>query len=221
MNIHSRGRMTWDSNIVIFMNIVQDVDRVLKSARANLAGIASTDAQEWSENLEGIVSIPVNTMPRIDDFVLASDRRCDHFDYVMLKYMNTPEYKNVLKQHRSLIRYLEENTGMKLPTFTALNILYDILYIEQLKGKRIPKWAEEVMMPGGDFEFLMKFYFIIFTQTTEMKRLKSGFLLKEILDRFTNKTQSTLTPDRNLWMYFAHDITLSNMLNSLGLFEVI
>lgn len=77
------------------------------------------------------------------------------------------------------------------------------------------------MISGGDFEFLMKFYFQIFTHTAEMKKLKSGFLLKEILDRFTNKTQSLLTPDRSLWLYFAHDITITNMLNSLGLFKVI
>lgn len=115
---------------------MQDVDRVVKSAKANLAGLfASSDAQEWNENLEW-KSIPVNSMPRIDDHVLASDRRCDHFDYAMLKFMKTPEYKNVLKQHKSLIRYLEENTGQKLPTFTSLSILYDTLFIEQLKGKR-------------------------------------------------------------------------------------
>lgn len=77
------------------------------------------------------------------------------------------------------------------------------------------------MTPGGDFEFISISWYGLFTQTTEMKRLRSGFLLKEILDRFTNKTLSTLSPDRNLWLYFAHDITLSNMLNSLGLYKVI
>lgn len=76
------------------------------------------------------------------------------------------------------------------------------------------------MTPGGDFEYLMHYYFQMFTQTPEMKRIKSGYLLKEILDRFTNKTQSTLSPDRSLWLYFAHDITITNMLNSLGLFKV-
>lgn len=89
---------------------------------------------------------------------------------------------------------------------------------------RLPTWAEEVMTRGGDlhndFEYLMHYYFQIFTQTSEMKKIKSGFLLKEILDRFTNKTLSTLSPDRNLWLYFAHDITITNMLNSLGLFKV-
>lgn len=82
-------------------------------------------------------------------------------------------------------------------------------------------------MECGDLEYLAMCWFKIFTSgkdhqsTNEMKKLKSGFLLKEILDRFTSKVQSTLNPNRSLWMYFAHDITLSNMLNTLGMFEVL
>lgn len=84
----------------------------------------------------------------------------------------------------------------------------------------IPSWAEEVMKPGSDFEYLAFVYFTIFTHSTEMKKLRSGYLLKEILDHSTNKSMSTLSPDRSLWMYFAHDNTIADMLNSLGLFEV-
>lgn len=76
------------------------------------------------------------------------------------------------------------------------------------------------MEPCGDFEHLAMFWFEIFTPTIETQRIKSGYLLKDILDRFKAKTQSTLSPDRKLFLYFAHDITLSNMLNTLGLFEV-
>lgn len=85
-------------------------------------------------------------------------------------------------------------------------------------------WAERAMDPrndiGRDFKYLALQWYRMFTVTTEMKKLKSGYLLKEILDRFTNKIQLTLSPDRSLWMYFAHDITITNMLNSLGVFEV-
>lgn len=75
-------------------------------------------------------------------------------------------------------------------------------------------------LKNEDFEYLAELYFAIFTQTTEMKKLRGGFLLKEILDRSQSKSQSTLKPDRSLWMYFAHDNTIVDMLNSLGLFKV-
>lgn len=82
----------------------------------------------------------------------------------------------------------------------------------------LPDWAKKVI--HGDFEYLNNMWYIIFTATTELKKIRSGYLLKEILDHFTSKILKTLSPNRTLWMYFAHDITIANMLNSLGLFKV-
>lgn len=53
-----------------------------------------------------------------------------------------------------------------------------------------------------------------------MARIKSGFLIKEMFERFAQKMNQTLKPDRSLWIYSAHDATIANLLNSLGLFEV-
>lgn len=58
------------------------------------------------------------------------------------------------------------------------------------------------------------------TYSTEMKKLRAGFLIKEMLDRFKNKTLSLLTPDRTMWLYAAHGSVVSNVLNSLSLFDV-
>lgn len=81
----------------------------------------------------------------------------------------------------------------------------------------LPQWAQKVF-GTSDFMFISFYQLLLNTATTEMKRLKSGFLLKEIFDRFTNKSQSTLSPDRSLWMYFGHETTIANMLNTLGLY---
>lgn len=56
--------------------------------------------------------------------------------------------------------------------------------------------------------------------TPQLARFQSGFLLKEILERFQKKIDSTLKPNRTLWLYSAHDLTISYMLHSLGLFVV-
>lgn len=64
-------------------------------------------------------------------------------------------------------------------------------------------------------------YYEAFTHTTEMKKIQAGFLIKEILDRFTNKSLSLLQPDRKLWIYSAHDLTIVNILNALNVFDVI
>lgn len=70
-------------------------------------------------------------------------------------------------------------------------------------------------------EIMAKHGFRVPTGTKQMARLKSGFLIKEIFEHFEQKINSTLQPDRSLWFYSAHDFTIADTLNSLGLFEVI
>lgn len=69
-------------------------------------------------------------------------------------------------------------------------------------------------------EYITKFSYAMYTNTPLLARLKGGFLIKDILDRFQQKIDSTLQPDRSLWLYAAHDYTLSNILNGFGVFEV-
>lgn len=59
-----------------------------------------------------------------------------------------------------------------------------------------------------------------FGKTEEMARLKPGFLIKEMLDRFTAKKNGTLKPNRSLHIYSCHDTTIASILNALGVFEV-
>lgn len=69
-------------------------------------------------------------------------------------------------------------------------------------------------------EWISSKSFAVNAYTPQLARLKSGNLLKEMLDRFTNKTNSNLVPNRSLWVYSAHDTTVANILNTLGMFEL-
>lgn len=77
-----------------------------------------------------------------------------------------------------------------------------------------------MFIPGGAFEKVALYWFEFQTGTTELKRLKSGFLLKDILDRFKNKTLSLL-PDQLMQIYSGHDSTIASLLNTLNIFEVL
>lgn len=85
--------------------------------------------------------------------------------------------------------------------------------------KSIPDWAEKVMI-NENFKSLALFWLEIQSYNNELKKIKPGYLLKSIFDRMRNKIQSTLKPDRKLFMYFAHDITIVSILNGLGLYKV-
>lgn len=74
---------------------------------------------------------------------------------------------------------------------------------------------------GSDIYDLVLSWYKAHVATTEMKMFRSGYLLKEMLDRFTNKTQSILSPDRVFWMYMAHDSVVAFMMQTLQIFTVI
>lgn len=82
---------------------------------------------------------------------------------------------------------------------------------------RIPKWAEDKF---EEMEHLGQLWLRLTTGNTALKKLYSGFLLKDILDRFRKKRQSKLSPDLSIWLYSAHDVTIAGVLHSLGLLKV-
>lgn len=85
----------------------------------------------------------------------------------------------------------------------------------------LPKWANETPGLRQIFEYLVGVHLESFTYTTELKKLKAGYLIDKILQHFYKKIDSTLHPDRNLWIYSAHDVTLAILLNALDMFDVI
>lgn len=90
--------------------------------------------------------------------------------------------------------------------------------IEHYINFRIPTWAQAVF-PGGQLEKLTRFGYSLAAGTPTLARLRSGYLFKKILDSSTNKTAGTLVPNYSVNVYSAHDSTVANMLNLLGLYD--
>lgn len=106
------------------------------SAEAAMAALFRPSGnQVWNKKLKW-QPIPIHTVPRTEDTLLASEKRCDHFDYVMVQYMNTTEYTELFTKHKTLIDHLAKNSGRKLDTITDIFMLYDALWIEKKKGNQ-------------------------------------------------------------------------------------
>lgn len=82
--------------------------------------------------------------------------------------------------------------------------------------QRLPNWTKTVY-PHGELEKLSKFSFVQPTYTNYMKKIRSGYLLREILDnswlQFTNPSKNP-----SMVMYSAHHNTIANLLHSIGLY---
>lgn len=86
--------------------------------------------------------------------------------------------------------------------------------------RSLPDWAQYVMKYHfDDLNRIITQQFLMWTETQNMKKIKAGYFLKEVLDRFLNKSKSLLHPDRTLWIYSGHDNSIINVLNSLNCFH--
>lgn len=84
---------------------------------------------------------------------------------------------------------------------------------------RIPEWAENATKRGGLMEYIAKYDSTLYADTPELARFASGFLIKEILEHFSQKVNSTLDPDRSLWIYSGHYYSIVNAMKSIGIYN--
>ena len=75
---------------------------------------------------------------------------------------------------------------------------------------------------GGKFKELRDLSFTVDTFNQELKRLKGGPFIKEMIQHFESVVDKTLSPpNRKVFMYSGHDNTVSSILNTLGVFNTI
>lgn len=194
-----------------------DVDRTLMSALSNLAGFYPPEEKDVWMNDMSWQPIPVHTVPEKKDDVLAAKKSCPVYDYELKKLFKSPEFKAFDKQFAPIFKYLTKHAGKIVNSIQSVQNIYSCLHIEEIYNFTLPDWTKEVypakLYPISGLSFATKTY------TTLLARLKSGPLLKEILMHFHNKTQGKLEPNRSYWVYSAHDTTVANILNTLGVFE--
>lgn len=106
------------------------------SAAANLAGVfPPAEHQIWNDEIRWH-PIPIHTQPSDEDFLLATSKQCDRFDYEMVKFLNESNYNGLFERFKPFIDYLETKTELKLSSLINIMLLYDALNVERLNGKR-------------------------------------------------------------------------------------
>lgn len=195
-----------------------DVDRTLMSAQADLAGLYPPKGTDiWNVEIPW-QPIPVHTEKEIHDKLLAMKKACPAYETAYKDLLNSENFKRIRAKYREVFDYLSVKTGEKIETLEHAQYLYSVLFIEQKNNKTLPDWTKTVF--PEPLSLLSSYAFASQTYNRVLARLKSGPLVKDILERFQNKTQGTLKPDRSLRIYSAHDTTVANLLNALRLFEL-
>uniref|UniRef100_A0A182NA80 acid phosphatase n=1 Tax=Anopheles dirus TaxID=7168 RepID=A0A182NA80_9DIPT len=195
-----------------------DVDRTLMSAESNLAGLYPPKGADVWDSAITWQPIPVHTVSEELDSVLAAKKRCPAYDHVLKVYRQSEPYHSYNASLESLYRYVSEQTGRRYDSLSGVQNLYSCLLIEELNNFTLPDWTKTVY--PEPLSTISAMTFAVKTNTTQLARLKMGPLVKEMLQRFRSKAKGTLKPNRSVWLYSAHDVTVASLLNALRVFEL-
>jgi len=196
------------------------------SAEVDLAGLYPPNPQDpvsvWDEESIGKdwQPIPIHTQPSTVDNKLRMSAPCPKLKKLMEEFDNGPEMARIYKDNQHLFELCSNKSGKPVKTLQDLDYLYDALFIESLHNYTLPDWTKEVF-PGGQFRNLTALSFKVLTWTAEMKRLKAGPLIKELVEHFQMRSEGSDKLDARLkmFMYSGHDTTIASLLNALGMFN--
>lgn len=212
---HSLVNETYDPEEILIRST--DVDRALMSAQANLAGFyPPEDYEVWSPAVQW-QPIPVHTTPTKEDKLIYMGVKCPRYDYLYRKYMDSDEHKELKHKYKDTFKYLTKYTNKTVNSFKTAQQVWGVMVIEDIHKLELPEWTKKVFpQPITEMSAIA---FQTPAIKPEMARLLSGPLLKDMLRGFQTKIEGQMTPNRGIWMYSAHDTTVADLLNILGLFD--
>lgn len=166
------------------------------------------------------LQVSIHTVPLDEDYVVYQGLPCEKSEKISEEFANSNECRSLMGKYMDFRRYIEKHSGFKVEKMNEFHDIYDPLSIEYARGLPLPDWAHTILAARNISEYFTALYWDSLMLTTETKKAKVGFLIKEIFDRFKAKTLHQLNPDRSLWIYSGHDNTISNILHALNVYKV-
>lgn len=183
------------------------------SAEANLAGLYPPSANQVWDKSVAWQPIPIHTMPEIEDATLAMKKPCRRYDLLLKQLKRSEEFVEINRKLHDLYAYLTKYSGTVVTSIVDVEYLYNNLFIESLYNLTLPDWTKPVfpekMRPWAQLSFAISTY------TPDLARLKVGPFFYDLQQFFSNRSADNF----KFRMFSGHDVTISNLLNSIGAFE--
>ncbi|XP_044741781.1 lysosomal acid phosphatase-like [Chrysoperla carnea] len=191
-----------------------DSDRCHMSAAVFLAGLYPPKGNQlWHDDIFW-QPIPIHSYPKPLDQTLAMGKLCTKYNKELNEAYQSKEIQEINKKNADVFEHINKHAGKNFTTITDIEFFHTTLEIEEKYGLKLPNWTA-VVYPNRTLP-LMKQSLAIFSYTPFMKRIRGGSFIKEVINNMILKRDGKLTPNRDLFLYSAHDITLVHVFRTLG-----
>ncbi|XP_021357337.1 testicular acid phosphatase homolog isoform X2 [Mizuhopecten yessoensis] len=190
-----------------------DFDRTLMSAYCVLSGLYPPNGtdQQWNPGLDW-QPIPVHTRPQNEDFIISMRSACPRYDKLLSEYSGNSTLTKFMAQHQGLIDKIVNISGLTRDTWGRIT---DILFCQYVHNLSLPEWKS--VLPFDLVQTIRDVSAANFLPTSEMKKMKAGSLLKEMIENMKTTLNTTAHP--KVYLYSGHDSTVIALLRVLNVFD--
>ncbi|KAK0164547.1 hypothetical protein PV328_003163 [Microctonus aethiopoides] len=194
-----------------------DYDRTKMSLMIVLSALYPPKGKQiWNPTLNW-QPIPISYVPRSKDFLTAINS-CPLYLEELIRVQNSEEVINQVENYRPLMMNLTDWTGKPINSSIEMLLLYHTLMSESSMGLELPKWTENIF-PSGPLLDATILRLKILNYNIKLRRLFSGFLLKNIIESMNGIANKTIQDGRKIHLFSAHDTNIASFLISLNVFE--
>ncbi|XP_054267962.1 prostatic acid phosphatase-like [Macrosteles quadrilineatus] len=193
------------------------VERTLMSAQLVAAGLFTPSThplQQWNQKLDW-QPVAVHSQPLEEDSLLLVRIPCPRYHEERDRLKSEGEVKSYLASLSDLYKSLSLHSGLTVSDPDDVQSLYSTLLAEVQFNLTLPEWTKdyypEKMAKVTAYSFTLNAY------NDQLKKLKGGPLLKEII---TNMKEKIKEPNgRKMFLYAGHDSTVANILLALNVWD--
>eukprot|EP00117_Sycon_ciliatum_P009746 scpid20916/ scgid11915/ Lysosomal acid phosphatase len=199
-----------------------DVDRTLMSAQSQLSTFYPPQGFQVFEPSLPWMPLPVHTVPKHNDSLLraydTAANACPRYTQLYKDMSSLDYYQQVQNEHQEFINDVAKKAGIDYAlSLGNIYTIEDPLFCQREHNLSRPAWATDEVLDKmhrlGSISMGLMF------QTKEMRMLTSGVLINEMLVNMNNRSVELELPTENLFVYSAHDTTVTAVLQGLDIWN--
>jgi len=187
-----------------------NTDRTLTSAQAVMLGVYQN--RSCASKIPYQI-VPVHTIKKSTDKLLRFSATCPKAKSELNRVL--ARVQKDMPQYDDVLQILSKNTGFNIRNVADVADVYGTLYIEELKGYKLPAWTKSVY-PKRMTE-MNQIWYGITCYSDLLRRLRGGPLVKEMISRMVQKAQGKQV--QSWYEYSGHDHSVSTVLCTLGVYD--
>ncbi|CAG9762247.1 unnamed protein product [Ceutorhynchus assimilis] len=190
-------------------------NRTKMSLQSMLAGLWPPKGDQIWKPWLNWQPIPYNHL--LNDKELGSTGICENYIELVNELENSDEIQKLLSKYKDVYEYVSEHAGTNVSTPNSVFGLYFFGDAQRDFGYALESWLESVW---SDLEKITKDTYYIATNTTTLKKIAGGFLLRKIINDSKAKIEQTLIPQhRKMFIYSGHEVNIAYLLITLGVYD--